>query len=253
MIQDALRFERVQPVRLYERIVEQIEGAITRGELRPGERLPSERELVVQFGTSRATVREALRVLESTGVVRSRPGDPRGPEILEIDAESLRRPLARLAGAARLSLGQLIVSRMMLDSTANQLAAQLRTDEQLVWIERAVDTMRTALDEGEEAFSKADMAFHELITCVAGNPLIKLGHAAVRDTVLALISNTITDAADSRVVMQRSLAHHEEVLDAIRAGDGPRAAHASLRSLYEYYSGSVPETERAALKAMLPD
>ena len=66
-------------MRLYQRIVEQIEDAIARGELKPGQRLPSERELVVQFGASRSTVREALRVLESNGVVRSRPGDPTAP------------------------------------------------------------------------------------------------------------------------------------------------------------------------------
>ncbi|MGO4599699.1 FadR/GntR family transcriptional regulator [Terrabacter sp. 2RAF25] len=82
-------FEPVRSVRLYERIVEQVEEAIARGELRPGERLPSERELVVQFGTSRATVREALRVLESNGVVRSRPGDPNGPEAARASLHSL--------------------------------------------------------------------------------------------------------------------------------------------------------------------
>lgn len=251
MIADPPRFEQVQPVRLYERIVEQIEAAVARGELRPGERLPSERELVVQFGTSRATVREALRVLESAGLVRSRPGDPRGPEVLQIGVDSLRRPLERLAGAARLSLAQLVVSRMMLDSTANQLAAGLRTEEQLAWIEQAVEVMRTALEEGQDAFSKADMTFHEVIMSIAGNPLIQLGHTAVRDTVLALISDTISDAADSRAVMQRSLTHHEEVLDAIRAGDGVRAARASRRSLYEYYAASVTADERAALEAML--
>ncbi|MGI8717025.1 MAG: FadR/GntR family transcriptional regulator, partial [Lapillicoccus sp.] len=75
-------FRPVTSVRLSQGIVEQVEQALASGELRPGQRLPSERELVVQFGASRSTVREALRVLESTGVVRSRPGDPHGPEVL---------------------------------------------------------------------------------------------------------------------------------------------------------------------------
>jgi len=78
-VREGSLFQQVQPVRLYQRIVEQIEDALARGELKPGQRLPSERELVVQFGASRSTVREALRVLESNGVVRSRPGDPDGP------------------------------------------------------------------------------------------------------------------------------------------------------------------------------
>lgn len=80
--QRGLQFQPVQPVRAYQRIVEQIEEALSRGDLVPGQRLPSERELVTQFAVSRSTVREALRVLESNGMVRSRPGDPNGPEIL---------------------------------------------------------------------------------------------------------------------------------------------------------------------------
>ena len=135
-------FEQVRPVRLYERIVEQVEAAVASGQLAPGQRLPSERELVTQFGTSRATVREALRVLESNGVVRSRPGDPNGPEILPFSARGLSKQLRRLARAEELTLAQLLVSRMMLDATANRLAAVLRTDDQLADMEAAIGRMR---------------------------------------------------------------------------------------------------------------
>ena len=84
------QFQPVQTVRAYQRIVEQVEEALARGDLAPGQRLPSERELVAQFAVSRSTVREALRVLESNGVVRSRPGDPNGPEILPFSHSALR-------------------------------------------------------------------------------------------------------------------------------------------------------------------
>ena len=70
------RFRPVQPLGLHQTIVHQIEGAIARGDIRPGERLPSERELIEQFGASRPTVRQALRVLEAgAGAVPAR-----GPE-----------------------------------------------------------------------------------------------------------------------------------------------------------------------------
>ena len=90
------QFRPVQPVRAYERIVEQVEDAMARGELKPGQRLPSERELVTQFAVSRSTVREALRVLASNGVVRSRPGDPRGPEVLAFSTNGLAKQMTRL-------------------------------------------------------------------------------------------------------------------------------------------------------------
>jgi DNA-binding FadR family transcriptional regulator len=245
-------FEQVRPVRLYERIVEQIEDALARGELRPGQRLPSERELVVQFGTSRATVREALRVLESNGVVRSRPGDPQGPEVLPYTTGGLEKQMRRLARTDQLTLSQLLVSRMMLDSTANRLAATLRSPEQLTQMESAIEGMRAAIDEGYTAFSEADFAFHEAIAEASGNMLIQVGNSVVRDTVLSLISDKIAHARQAKALMRTSLGHHEQVLAAIRAGDATAAANASLNSLYDYYASYVPRRERQALAALLP-
>lgn len=246
-------FEQVRPVRLYERIVEQIEEALARGELKPGQRLPSERELVAQFGTSRATVREALRVLESNGLVRSRPGDPNGPEILPYTSGGLEKQMLRLARTDQLTLSQLLVSRMMLDSTANRLAATLRTPEQLAVMEAAIEAMRAAIDTGYQAFSEADFAFHEAIADASGNMLIQIGNSVVRDTVLSLISDKIAHARNAKALMRTSLEHHEQVLDAIRDGDAAAAAHASLKSLYEYYASYVPARERRALRALRPD
>ncbi len=248
---DAVGFEQVRPVRLYERIVEQIEDALARGELKPGQRLPSERELVAQFGTSRATVREALRVLESNGLVRSRPGDPNGPEVLPYTSGGLEKQMRRLARTDQLTLSQLLVSRMMLDSTANRLAATLRTPEQLAEMESAIESMRSAIETGYEAFSEADFAFDEAIAAASGNMLIQVGNSVVRDTVLSLISDKIAHARNAKALMRTSLKHHEQVLDAIRAGDATAAAHASLHSLYDYYANYVPRGERAALRALL--
>ena len=78
----ALRFEKVRSARAHERIVEQLENRILSGKLTPGERLPSERALMTTFQVSRPTVREALRVAESMGLISIRHGDPGGPKVL---------------------------------------------------------------------------------------------------------------------------------------------------------------------------
>lgn len=244
-------FRPVQPVRLYERIVEQVEGAIASGELKPGSRLPSERELVVQFGASRSTVREALRVLESNGVLRSRPGNPNGPEILPFSTTELSKQMTRLAQVDRLSLGELISFRMILDGSANMLAARLRTEEELAAMERTIAVMADAVDLGYEQFSEADVAFHDAVAHASRNTLIQVCNEVVRGVVLSLISDKISRASNSRTLMRRSLQHHEEVLEAIRRGDGPQALTASRRSIYEYYSGYLPEDEREPLRALL--
>ncbi|WP_426242350.1 FadR/GntR family transcriptional regulator [Nocardioides sp. LHG3406-4] len=248
------KFEQVKSVRLYQRIVEQIEDAIARGELQPGARLPSERELVVQFGTSRPTVREALRVLESNGVVRSRPGDPNGPEILPFSPVTLQKQLTRMLNSEGLNTASLITFRMILDGCGSQLAAQLRTDAELEVMEQRIAAMADAIDAGYEAFGEADIAFHDAIAAATRNALLPVCNDVVRSVVVTLISDKVASSQNSKALMLESLEHHREVLAAIRDGDGTAASRISCRNLYDYYNGYVSAEDRPALGAMLhPD
>lgn len=244
-------FQQVQPTRLYQRIVEQIEDAIDGGELKPGERLPSERELVVQFGASRPTVREALRVLESNGLVRSRPGDPNGPEVLPFSTTVLTKQMTRLTQVDTMSIAELVSFRMILDGSANMLAARLRSDDELAAMELAIGVMEQAIELGYAEFSEADVAFHEAVARASHNSLIQVCNAVVRDVVLSLITDKVTRARNQKTLMRESVRHHREVLAAIRLGDGPAAARISRQTLYDYYAGYVPKKDRKSLLALL--
>ncbi|MEV0163213.1 DNA-binding FadR family transcriptional regulator [Nonomuraea fuscirosea] len=251
------RFEPVRAVRAYERVVEQVEEAIESGALTPGGRLPSERELMVQFSVSRSTVREALRVLQARGLVRSRPGDPNGAEVLPFTPAALHKSMTTLARVEELSLAELVQFRMVLDSAAILLAARLRTEEQLAEMYAAVAAMRAALDAGEagdegaDSFGAADLAFHDAVARASGNKLIEICTDVVRSIVLKLIAGRITDEPDRGALMRRSIRNHEDVVAAMRAGDGPLAARLSRKAMYDYYAGYVPERERGALRALL--
>ena len=245
------RFRQVEPVRLYQRIVEQIEDAVLRGELRPGQRLPSERELVTQFGASRPTVREALRVLESNGMVRSRPGDPNGPEILPFSPHGLTKQMTRLVQVEEMSIAELVSFRMILDGSANMLAAQLRSDEELELMDQTIDAMEAAIGKGYEEFSEADVAFHDAVAFASRNALIKVCNHVVRGVVLSLISDKVRFAENRASLMRESLQHHREVLEAIRLRDGGAAARISRKNLYDYYVEYVPEEDREPLLALL--
>ncbi|MER6506267.1 FCD domain-containing protein [Nonomuraea sp. NPDC001636] len=249
------RFEPVRAVRAYERVVEQVEEAIESGALGPGARLPSERELMVQFSVGRSTVREALRVLQARGLVRSRPGDPNGAEVLPFSPAALHKSMTTLARVAELSLAELVQFRMVLDSSAVLLAARLRTDEQLAAMEAAIADMRAAMRAAtasdHDAFSAADVAFHDVVVAASGNTLIQVCTDVVRSVVLGLIAGKIADAPDRESLMRRSIRHHEEVLAAVRAGDGASAARLLRRSMYDYYAVHLPDAERPALRALL--
>lgn len=246
-------FQPVEPVKAYQQVAEQIERAVLSGELKPGDRLPSERELVEQFQVGRSSVREALRVLESNDLVRSRFGDPRGPQVLPISADPLRKTMARYASLQHGSFAALVQYRMIVESAANLLAAQYRTDEHLCAMERANARMRAALDGDFEQFSQADFAFHQVLAQASGNPLLEVCGDAVRDTVLNLIQTKLVDAADQRSQMQQSVDHHDDVLNAVRDHDGPQAARLARDRLYTYYRDYVDEHDQPGLRALVDE
>ncbi|SEN21960.1 FadR family transcriptional regulator [Cryobacterium sp. TMT1-3] len=240
-------FTAVKTVKAYERVVEQIETAIGRRELRPGDRLPSERELMLTFEVSRSTIREALRVLESTGLVRSRPGDPRGPEVLQASPAILAKTVSRLVRLETVALSELVEFRIMLEGTACTLAAQHRTEAQLNEMRAAVDAMQQEVARGPVAFSRADVAFHVSVWAASQNQLLQICGEATRGALIDMVTDELDRAPDSQARMELSLAHDREILAAISAGDGASAGRLARSFIIEYYGDIISSQSRSAL------
>ncbi|MEE3918373.1 GntR family transcriptional regulator [Micromonospora sp. BRA006-A] len=237
-------------MRAYEGIVRQVEERIAAGDLRPGDRLPSERELTTQFDVSRSTVREALRVLEGSGLVRSRPGDPLGPQVIASTASAMRKLFARVVDSRRLGVAELLQFRMIIESAAGSVAARLVSPSELDELEQALTGMRDAVAEGYEAFSAADLRFHEHRPAVrerAARALPRRG----RSMVLDLISTKLAQAPDPEALMERTLAHHRRVIDAMRAGEADEVARLTRKELHHYYAEYVPEARRSMVDVLL--
>ncbi|GAB2762436.1 FadR/GntR family transcriptional regulator [Salinifilum aidingensis] len=246
-------FHPVEPVRAYQQIAEQIERAVINGEYEPGDRLPSERELVEQFQVGRSSVREALRVLESADLVKSRLGDPRGPQVMPVSAHPLRKTLARFAAIEHGNFAALVQFRMIVEGAANLLAAQYRTDEHLHAMEQVNARMRAHLGADLDQFSEADFEFHQVVARASGNPLLEVCGDAVRETALALMRSKLADATDHCSQMRNSVHHHEQVLGAIREQDGPKAAWLARERLYAYYCDYVDEQDQPGLRALVDE
>lgn len=243
-------FSPIRPIRSYERIVEQIEDAIVRGRLRPGQFLPSEREMMQQFSVSRSTVREAMRVLESDGLIRSRPGNPNGAEVLGLSPLALRKSVDRLIQGDRIQLAELVQFRMVLEGTANLLAARLRTEHDLSDMRAALAAMELGIAGGYDEFSKADLRFHEVVARASHNALIQLCSEVVRDVVLSLIKVKLANAPRSEELMQQSLHHHAEVFEAIQRGDSEAAEAIARTNLFAYYAEYVPVPDLPAVELL---
>lgn len=165
------RFERIANQRIYQQIVEQISGMIREGALRPGDRLPPERQLAEEFGVSRAAVREALSALGLMGLVEVRHGE--GTFVRSVSEEGLVTPMALLLTMERNeALGlELLEIRSALEAEAAYLAAQRWEPEDLVAMEDSLEQMDTALHTGELG-AEADWKFHRAVATASGNGLL---------------------------------------------------------------------------------
>ncbi|MGO4430353.1 FadR/GntR family transcriptional regulator, partial [Streptomyces sp. MCAF7] len=140
--------------------------------------------------------------LESNGLIRSRPGDPNGPEILPFSSAGLTKEMTRLVQFDNVSMAELISFRMILDGSASMLAARLRSEEELSAMERTIAVMSDAIERGYDEFSKADVAFHEAVAVASRNSLIEVCNQVVRGAVLSLISDKVAHADNRKALMR---------------------------------------------------
>ena len=244
-------FQPVEKSRAFERVVEQIQEAIFKGELRPGDHLPSERALVEEFQVGRSTVREALRILESMGLLQTQPGSPRGPRVSPSNTLGLRRMLEGVVRVEQISLVDLIQYRIVAGSTANYLAAHLRSKDHLTRISKALDEMATADPDDDATFAQCDVRFHEAVADAAGNAFLNLIGTVINEVIVDLVADTIRSAADAERVRKEFIDLHRQIFDAIERHDGEEAGRLARTSLYDVYGGHLSESERARLKLLI--
>jgi len=248
---DSIRFRAAKPVRTYESIVHQIEAAIARGELRSGQRLPSERDLVSQFRVSRASVREALRVLESAGIVRSRPGEPRGgAEVQSFSIAGLERSFGALVRLSQLGAFEVISFRMVIEGSATFLAALHRNERQLKEMANAHNAMVGLVGGNQDEFGEADVRFHEVIAESCGNQLLRACNNVARGLVLDMIGENLSRASNLADLQKETCMRHGRVLECIRKKTAKRAMDLSRLDLAEYYGPFVSRDEARQLLAL---
>ena len=252
-------FEPIKPTRAHEAVLAQLQRKILKGELAPGDRLPSEREMMEIFGVSRPTVREALRVAESLGLVAVRHGDPGGPRVLGQPSVGVTRVLDGLLSAERTSVAELLEARMVLEGAAARLAAArpaaelgpLRTGRpaaELGPLEEAYRAMEQAPDFAR--FVEADAVFHRRVAEVGGNRLLVVILTALRDPIVRLITAGLSGETDAQA-RAKILRTHGEILEAIRTGDVAAADRRSRRHLIDLYAALVAADERPRLESLL--
>lgn len=210
---------------LAEEVVSGLTERIREGQLKPGDKLPTESEVMTSFGVSRTVVREALSRLQASGFVETRHGI--GTFVLARPAETaspFRIDLATMGTA--MDVLAMLEFRVSLEAEAAGLAATRRSDEQLASMRRALDAMKRSATEGSDAVS-ADFDFHLSIARATGNRYFTdiMGHLG---TMLIPRSRLQVNSQERAQYLERVHIEHENIYDAIERHD-PEAAKAAMR------------------------
>ena len=214
----------IRSTRIYEEIVRQVKAMIAEGRLKGGDRLPPERELADKFVVSRTSVREALRALESLGLVDIRPGE--GTFVREVSIEQLVEPLALLIVSQREALGELFEARRLLEPALAALAAERATPEDVHEMERILEEQAREVEGGRTGLAQ-DARFHAALGAAAHNRAItRIAHA-----VIDLLTQSREESLNTPGRPTRSHDDHRRILAAVARRDPAAARQAMLEHL----------------------
>ncbi len=195
-------------------VVRRIQEMIAAGEVKPGERLPSQRDLATSFNISRASLREALTALETLGLVRIEPN--RGVVVCLEPAKGGWRFGSRIPKADVFQL------RFLIESYTAKLAAGSAQHGPLDALSSAIEQMRMKRDSGDlEGFARADLCFHRGVAEVAGNQAL----IQTYDSIVSLMLESHRAPLVSRARLSEPIEEHETILAAIKRGDVDGAAY----------------------------
>lgn len=205
--------------RLYEQVLERLRAYVAEAGLRAGDRLPAERDLATRLGVSRASVKQAIVVLEVQGLVEARHGG--GTYLVRgtLDVEPVEQLVDR-----RKRLPDVLEAREALETKLAELAAERRTANELEDIRQALDFMRDEIADGGFGM-EGDRRFHAAVTAAAHSSLL----ADFMKAIASQITESRTESLRQPGRPPRSLAQHTTIYAAIAAGE-PKKAAAAMRT-----------------------
>jgi DNA-binding FadR family transcriptional regulator len=209
----------IKKTRIAEEVADRIRVLMLDGTFPPGEPLPSERHMAERFGVSRGSIRDALRTLETIGLLETRHGQGTFPHELSVDR--LVAPLASVMAYRSDLQDELLDVRRMFEPAVARAAALRATDEDLADLQRILDTQRQKLKTGQSAIVE-DTAFHAVLARSTRNRVVMSIMATLND----LLVESRTQSLRQRGRPARSMDGHEAVVAALRRRDEEGASQA---------------------------
>ena len=213
-------FSKVSVGRMSEVIVDKIRELMREGQLKPGDRLPPERELCERFGVSRVTMREALRMLESAGLVEIRVGARGGAFVTAPTSNWVGEGLADLLTLSVISAADVTEVRMVLEVGIVPLVCERATEEDFAALEKICQRSEDALRDGEYSMD-ISLEFHTRVAQATHNPAVQMLVESFRGPILMSLQEAREAAPEMGGLGTKE---HERFIEAIRRRDAEAAS-----------------------------
>jgi GntR family transcriptional repressor for pyruvate dehydrogenase complex len=213
-------FSRVSVGRISEIIVEQIRLLMRQGQLKPGDRLPPERDLCERFGVSRVTVREALRMLESAGLVEIRVGARGGAFVTAPSSNRVGEGLADLLTLSVISAADVTEVRLILEVGIVPLVCERATEDDLAKLEKICERAEVAVRNREYTMDMS-LEFHTAVAQATHNPALEMLVESFRGPILMSLKEAKEVAPEMGGLGSKE---HERFVQAVRRRDADGAA-----------------------------
>lgn len=221
-------------------LAENLREQILEGRLHEGMALPNERDLASQAGLSRASVREALRILEVEGLIATRTGRNGGSEVVRPSSATVERSIDIFIRGQRIRTEAVLEAREAIEPASARLAALHHTEEDWADLVRCHENLRASLDD-IPAFLSANLAWHISVVRAGHNELLMAFIAAIGQSVYVA---TDLQGFNSPEVRRAVEVAHRRVMDAIEARDGDAAARRMGRHVGAYVTSVQKRNEK---------
>ncbi|MFJ3393214.1 FadR/GntR family transcriptional regulator [Leifsonia aquatica] len=228
--------------RAWEGVLAHIEARLVDGRLRPGDHLPAERALSADLGVSRSSVREAIRVLEAMGLVRTQTGSgPTSGAIIVARPVGGMQALMRLQVAASgFPVADVVRTRLLLETAVAEELAERPSTVDLSDARQLLDAMDDPALTPQE-FLALDAQFHLVLAEASGNAVVAATMAGLRSSIEGYVIAGLSRIPDWEAMAARLRAEHREVIAAIAAGDAAAARTRIHAHISGYYRDASPE------------
>ena len=225
-----MMFNSVRPARISQAIVDQIREAIFQKRINIGEKLPSERQLMEQFETSRVTVREALKTLENSGILEIKRGTQGGAFVRDPDVKFVNNFLRDMFSMGNIKVFDLTEARLAVEPFSVKLATERIKDDSLELLKQNIKETVECLKNGNPVDARLlTLEYHRIIALASGNPVIFF----MIDSIMDIMENNVSAIFISAESVEVTLHFHEEIYEAILNRDPEKAQALMLEHIEE--------------------